>query len=102
MPTHDRVAAKRSRRQYGSGGRVYPYKTPSATGWRFPLERSDGSLTSKRGFTSRKAAQDARRRSLAVESTAQPADREHARAKAVGGDPAGADAREEVLALRAA
>lgn len=39
-----------------------PYETAAGTRWRCALKRSDGSYTSKRGFTSKKAATDSRRR----------------------------------------
>jgi hypothetical protein len=45
-----------------SGGGVYPYETSAGIRWRYVARRSDGSLTSKRGFVSQSAAQDARRR----------------------------------------
>jgi integrase len=41
---------------------VYSYATATGTRWRYVIRRSDGSMTSKRGFTSEKAARDARRR----------------------------------------
>jgi integrase len=50
------------RASYGSSGGVYPYETASGTRWRCAVRRSDGSFTSKRGFQSRRAALDARRR----------------------------------------
>lgn len=59
---HDHEVAERRQGQHGNGGGVYPYKTASGTKWRCSIKRSDGSFTSKRGFTSKKAAQDARRR----------------------------------------
>ena len=37
----------------GGGARVYPYSTRDGTRWRFVVRRSDGTQTSKRGFTSR-------------------------------------------------
>ena len=52
------------RAAYGSSGGVYPYETASGTLWRYSLKRSDGSYTSKRGFQSKKAATDARRRMI--------------------------------------
>jgi integrase len=54
--------ASARRAQYGSSGGVYSYETAAGTRWRCALKRSDGSYTSKRGFTSKKAAADARRR----------------------------------------
>jgi integrase len=59
---HDHEVAERRQGQHGNGGGVYPYKTAGGTKWRCSVKRSDGSFTSKRGFTSKKAAQDARRR----------------------------------------
>jgi integrase len=59
---HDHEVAERRQGQHGNGGGVYPYKTASGTMWRCSIKRSDGSFTSKRGFTNKKAAQDARRR----------------------------------------
>ncbi len=60
---HDHEVAER-RRDSGRGrsGGVYPYETTSGTKWRYVIRRSDGTLTSKRGFASEKAARDARRR----------------------------------------
>lgn len=60
---HDqKIAERSSEKRHGSSGGVYPYKTASGTRWRYVIRRSDGTLTSKRGFTSEKAARDARRR----------------------------------------
>jgi integrase len=53
---------QRKQTQYGRSGGVYPYRTAVGTRWRCSVRRSDGSFTSKRGFTSEKAARDARRR----------------------------------------
>jgi integrase len=47
---------------YGSRGGVYPYPTAQGTRWRYVVRRSDGKQTSKRGFTSQRAARDACRR----------------------------------------
>ncbi|MGO9321840.1 MAG: tyrosine-type recombinase/integrase [Solirubrobacteraceae bacterium] len=58
---HDVVERSKSRRHGQSGG-VYPYETSSGTKWRYVIRRSDGSLTSKRGFSSESAARTARRR----------------------------------------
>jgi integrase len=58
----DQVKAARGKARYGASGGVYPYKTTSGTRWRYVVRRSDGSQTTKRGFTSEKAARDARRR----------------------------------------
>jgi integrase len=41
---------------------VYPYETAGGTRWRYVIRRSDGSMTSRRGFSSQRAARDARRR----------------------------------------
>lgn len=46
----------------GAGGGVYPYETKAGTRWRYVARRSDGTPTSKRGFTSARAARDAKRR----------------------------------------
>jgi integrase len=46
----------------GAGGGVYPYSTAKGTRWRYVARRSDGTSTSKRGFTSPRAAREARRR----------------------------------------
>jgi integrase len=43
-----------------SGGGVYPYETSEGTRWRFVFRQSDGGLTTRRGFTSRTAATNAR------------------------------------------
>lgn len=56
--TDRKVAAKLP----GAGGGVYPYETKQGTRWRYVARRSDGTLTSKRGFTSARAARDAKRR----------------------------------------
>jgi len=54
-------AGRRSDTRRGGSG-VYSYATREGTRWRFVVRRSDGSQTSKRGFTSQRAAADARRR----------------------------------------
>jgi integrase len=59
---HNHDVRERARTTYGSSGGVYPYETASGTRWRCSIKRSDGSFTSKRGFRSRRAAVDARRR----------------------------------------
>ena len=41
-----------------------PTATRSGTRWRYVVRRSDGSMTSKRGFTSESGARDARRRMI--------------------------------------
>ena len=50
---HDQQVKERKRRDYGQGGGVYPYQTADGTSWRCKVKRSDGTQTSKRGFTSR-------------------------------------------------
>jgi hypothetical protein len=49
---------------YGARDGVYSYATKEGTRWRFVTRRSDGSQTSKRGFTSERAARDAKRRAV--------------------------------------
>jgi integrase len=56
----DRGDRAPSRRVYAGG--VYPYPTAMGERWRYVVRRSDGSMTSKRGFSSEKAARDGRRR----------------------------------------
>jgi Phage integrase, N-terminal SAM-like domain len=51
-----------TRTAYGSKGGVYGYGTKQGTRWRYVLRRTDGKQTSKRGFTSERAARDAYRR----------------------------------------
>jgi integrase len=46
---------------YGSQGGVYPYSTVQGTRWRYLVRRSDGTQTSKRGFSSQRAARQALR-----------------------------------------
>jgi hypothetical protein len=48
----------------GRGDGVYAYKTAKGTRWRFVFRHSDGSLSSRRGFISRRAAITARRKLL--------------------------------------
>jgi integrase len=49
--------------RHGRSGGVYSYPTAAgAVRWRFVYRRSDGTQTTKRGFTSERAARDARRR----------------------------------------
>jgi site-specific recombinase XerC len=45
-----------------SGDGVYAYTTAGGVRWRFSFRQSDGSLSSRRGFTSRRAASAERRR----------------------------------------
>ncbi len=59
---HDVVERSKGARRRGQQGGVYPYETASGTKWRYVARRSDGSLTSKRGFSSETAARNARRR----------------------------------------
>jgi integrase len=58
--------SERSKRTagYGSQGGVYPYATAQGTRWRFLVRRSDGSQTTKRGFSSATAARVAYRRAV--------------------------------------
>lgn len=56
------MSAPARRSPYGGSGGVYPYETASGIRWRCAVKRSDGSYTCKRGFSSRKAALDERRR----------------------------------------
>lgn len=53
-----RLAADHAARRDG----VYPYETTDGRRWRFVFRQSDGTLSSRRGFTSRGAAVTARRR----------------------------------------
>jgi hypothetical protein len=62
--------SERRRSSYGREGGVYAYETAAATRWRCSVPRGDGTFTSKRGFTSRQAALDARRRLLERQATA--------------------------------
>lgn len=48
--------------RHGRSGGVYSYRTADGIRWRFVYRRSDGTQTTKRGFTSERAARDARRR----------------------------------------
>ena len=59
---HDHDVAERRRGKHGQSGGVYAYETASGTKWRYVTRRSDGSITSKRGFSSETAARTARRR----------------------------------------
>jgi hypothetical protein len=60
---HDHDAGERSKSsRHGQSGGFYPYETASGPRWRYVARRSDGSLTSKRGFSSETAARIARRR----------------------------------------
>jgi hypothetical protein len=57
------LAMKASERtaRYGSSGDVYAYRTATGTRWRCAFKRSDGTWTSKRGFSSKRAAELLRR-----------------------------------------
>ena len=66
---HELDGQERAHSRHGQAGGVYPYKTRSGTRWRYVVRRSDGSMTSKRGFANQTAAKDARRR--AVEQVAR-------------------------------
>ncbi len=48
--------------RHGRGGGVYAYRAGDGVRWRFVYRRSDGTQTTKRGFSSERAARDARRR----------------------------------------
>lgn len=48
------------RQQRGDG--IYPYRTRRGSRWRFKFRQSDGTVSSRRGFTSHRAAATARRR----------------------------------------
>jgi integrase len=48
--------------RHGRSGGVYSYPTAEGVRWRFVYRRTDGAQTTKRGFTSERAARDARRR----------------------------------------
>ncbi len=61
---HDQDVVERTRTGYGKRGGVYPYRTAAGTRWRSVYTRSDGKLTSKRGFTSPTAAATWRRRQI--------------------------------------
>ncbi len=61
---HEKTVEERKRTSYGKQGGVYPYRTEAGTRWRVVYERSDGKLTSKRGFTSPTAAANWRRRQV--------------------------------------
>jgi hypothetical protein len=52
----------RALRKGGDG--IYSYETCQGARWRFTFRQSDGTMSSRRGFTSRKAAADAKRRLL--------------------------------------
>jgi hypothetical protein len=47
---------------HGTKGSIYEYETSAGTRWRYVVRRSDGKQTSKRGFTSQRAAHEAYRR----------------------------------------
>jgi Phage integrase family len=54
------VPAHAGRRSGGDG--IYPYETTAGIRYRFSFRQSDGTLSTRRGFTSRRAAATARRR----------------------------------------
>jgi hypothetical protein len=56
------LAPSERRAEHGSSGGVYGYQTGAGRRWRCAYKRSDGTWTSKRGFTSKRAASEARRR----------------------------------------
>ncbi|HEY7961291.1 MAG TPA: hypothetical protein VID29_05150, partial [Solirubrobacteraceae bacterium] len=60
----DRSERRKNSAGYGSQGSVYPYSTAQGTRWRYVARRSDGSQTTKRGFTSATAARVACRRAV--------------------------------------
>jgi integrase len=47
--------------KHGRSDGIYPYETTGGARWRFVYRRSDGTQTTKRGFSSQRAARDARR-----------------------------------------
>jgi integrase len=57
-----RPSERTGRNVRGANGSVYSYETAAGTRWRYVLRRSDGKQTSKRGFTSQRAAHEAYRR----------------------------------------
>jgi integrase len=59
---HDERRSDRAATRRAYAGSVYPYPTAMGERWRCVVRRSDGTMTSKRGFSSQKAARDARRR----------------------------------------
>ncbi|HEX4466952.1 MAG TPA: tyrosine-type recombinase/integrase [Solirubrobacteraceae bacterium] len=61
---HDVLERSKGARRRGQQGGVYSYETFSGTRWRYVARRSDGSMTSKRGFSSETAARTARRRTI--------------------------------------
>ena len=66
-PAHapDDAATRRSEAQLTNRrDGIYSYETRQGTRWRFTFRQSDGTMSSRRGFTSRKAAADAKRRLL--------------------------------------
>ena len=60
---HDHELSERRREaRHGQSGSIYRYETASGAKWRYVVRQPDGSQTSKRGFSTEKAARDARRR----------------------------------------
>jgi hypothetical protein len=60
----DQATGERDKGRHGQAGGVYPCTVAAGTRRRYVVRRSDGSLTSKRGFSSETAARDARRRAV--------------------------------------
>jgi integrase len=56
------VARRADTARHGRSGGIYSYETAAGVRWRVVYRRSDGTQTTKRGFTSERAARDARRR----------------------------------------
>lgn len=59
-----RPSERATDRRRGAKGSVYAYETTAGTRWRYVVRRSDGKQTSKRGFTSQRAAHAAYRRAV--------------------------------------
>ena len=64
LPELDRLPEPRQRDARLRGDGIYAYKTGHGVRWRFNFRQSDGTLSTRRGFTSRAAAATARRRVL--------------------------------------
>jgi urease beta subunit len=58
----DAPAAEAVAREPGRGDGIYSYATTKGKRWRFVFRQSDGTISSRRGFTSRTAAATAKRR----------------------------------------
>jgi hypothetical protein len=65
----DKIDARRETKTRHEG--VYPYATSNEVRWRVAYRQSDGSLSSRRGFTSRGAAVTARRSSRSPSTEAR-------------------------------